>query len=181
VDLTNPQSWNRYAYVGNSPTSFVDPSGLVRNPCTNAGCILGGGGGSCAFVDPMGQVTTVTLDGLDAGCNGISSLLNTGGISSITGLPPNVFTPGGGTCELHGWTGEETWYECSGNIFAPPVAANNAGKTPRICGGTFEFGGLEADVAEGGAFTGVIHEHDSIDGNLRCLFLAGCGKMNAGT
>ena len=47
----------------------------------------------------------------------------------------------------------------------PAVAANNGSRTPKICGGTFEFGGLEADVAEGGVFTGVIHEHDSIDGN----------------
>jgi hypothetical protein len=39
-------------------------------------------------------------------------------------------------------------------------------RTPRICGGTFYFGGLEADAAEAGAFTGVIHEHDSIDGSL---------------
>jgi RHS repeat-associated protein len=28
VDPMNPQSWNRYAYVGNSPTNFVDPLGL---------------------------------------------------------------------------------------------------------------------------------------------------------
>jgi RHS repeat-associated protein len=28
VDITNPQSWNRYAYVGNDPLNNVDPSGL---------------------------------------------------------------------------------------------------------------------------------------------------------
>jgi hypothetical protein len=28
VDLTNPQSLNRYAYVMNNPTTLVDPSGL---------------------------------------------------------------------------------------------------------------------------------------------------------
>src|SRR6202008_3109369 len=27
-DLTNPQSFNRYAYVQNDPVNFVDPSGL---------------------------------------------------------------------------------------------------------------------------------------------------------
>jgi len=28
VDITDPQTWNRYAYVRNTPTSLVDPSGL---------------------------------------------------------------------------------------------------------------------------------------------------------
>lgn len=32
VDPTNPQSWNRYSYVANSPTSFTDPWGLTDCP-----------------------------------------------------------------------------------------------------------------------------------------------------
>lgn len=28
MDITDPQTWNRYAYVRNTPTSLVDPSGL---------------------------------------------------------------------------------------------------------------------------------------------------------
>jgi RHS repeat-associated protein len=31
ADPTNPQSWNRYTYVGNNPLSFIDRTGLV--PC----------------------------------------------------------------------------------------------------------------------------------------------------
>jgi len=33
VDPSNPQSWNRYAYVMNDPLDWVDPSGL--DPCPN--------------------------------------------------------------------------------------------------------------------------------------------------
>jgi RHS repeat-associated protein len=50
----NPQSWNRYAYVLNNPTNFVDPLGLRGEgggyPCTvlwfdNIYCLEGGTGG----------------------------------------------------------------------------------------------------------------------------------------
>ncbi len=55
VDPTNPQTWNRYAYVGNKPLSTQDPSGL-RPPenavncswdsCSTVGDSNGGGGGT---------------------------------------------------------------------------------------------------------------------------------------
>jgi hypothetical protein len=32
-DLTNPQSFNRYAYVQNDPVNWVDPSGLLPMMC----------------------------------------------------------------------------------------------------------------------------------------------------
>ncbi len=44
VDITNPQTWNRYAYVGNNPLNSVDPQGL----------------------DPLGTViTNITVYGFD--------------------------------------------------------------------------------------------------------------------
>ncbi len=33
ADLTNPQTWNRYAYVMNNPLEYVDPLGLADDPC----------------------------------------------------------------------------------------------------------------------------------------------------
>jgi RHS repeat-associated protein len=65
VNPWDPQTWNRYAYVGNNPTSFTDPTGLVSIP--NVGNYMGGGGDfGC------------TQDGVDQSCATVSSLLGGG-------------------------------------------------------------------------------------------------------
>ena len=38
MDGSNPQTWNRYAYVANNPLSFVDPSGLELKGPGQGGC-----------------------------------------------------------------------------------------------------------------------------------------------
>jgi RHS repeat-associated protein len=50
VDPTNPQTWNRYAYVANNPLNAVDPEGLNYTPGCDRSVMIcdegGGGGGS---------------------------------------------------------------------------------------------------------------------------------------
>jgi RHS repeat-associated protein len=41
VDFTNPQTWNRYAYVANNPLGSTDPSGLDGNLCNGAAFFFG--------------------------------------------------------------------------------------------------------------------------------------------
>ncbi len=69
VDITNPQTWNCYAYVANNPLSNVDPLGLhpcgstgdfCDGPDNGAGECCGGFGGPCgAWCAPPGIIQNV--------------------------------------------------------------------------------------------------------------------------
>src|SRR5579871_259522 len=65
VDIRNPQTWNRYAYLANNPLNTIDLLGLGdcaqyggdSEPCKPpgaAGGFAGGGGGGGIFRDPSG-------------------------------------------------------------------------------------------------------------------------------
>ncbi|WP_460707982.1 RHS repeat-associated core domain-containing protein, partial [Myceligenerans halotolerans] len=49
MDLTDPQQWHGYAYAGNSPVTFSDPSGLIR--------------GGKDLTLPVGGEVTLTVEG----------------------------------------------------------------------------------------------------------------------
>ena len=70
-DITNPQSFNRYAYVRNNPLSFVDPTGM--------NLALGCGGSTCAN-DPVCQQYGGGGGGGGGGCDDASCSGSGGGL-----------------------------------------------------------------------------------------------------
>ena len=119
VDITNPQSLNRYAYVGNNPLSNVDPLGLYLDDDDDGGDDFGGGGGggggggygcaydACVVAPPPADVPTENVplptsipDDSGDGSTGIS--LNPADNTGVTDIPlphnpdddaPDVGTP----------------------------------------------------------------------------------------
>lgn len=94
VDPMNPESWNRYAYVGNSPLTATDANGLVTLPGCEEGDFGCGGGldpGCGMWGGPEGDICTLLLPVIGrwgGGGGGSGSGGSGGGGGTDNGGPP---------------------------------------------------------------------------------------------
>ena len=175
---TNPQSMNRYAYGMNSALAYTDPSGLYIAVhcagCWGSGNPEGGnfgGDGEFATYDWVSSSSGTFTYADDVWNNtmqdGFGGGVTEDGSGELYSSAETGYVPLGATGQMLAPTGSVTVYSMMGGTFfgfASRDAPNNGKKTPLICGGTFGFGGLEADAVEGGAFAGGIVESDSQNG-----------------
>ena len=108
VDITNPQTWNRYAYVGNNPLNAIDPLGLycaisadggTFRGCTQGAAGYGWGGGewdnwgtSPTYPDPYSSPWPLIITGIWDVLGNIGG----GGGGGGSNPPPGGGTGGGG-------------------------------------------------------------------------------------
>jgi RHS repeat-associated protein len=84
VSINDPQTWNRYAYVRNSPLHATDPNGLQTTYW-----VPNGGGGDIAWMFWSGVMgfsgaDGCTSDGVDVPCGMVQSMLQGGGAVQCT-------------------------------------------------------------------------------------------------
>lgn len=99
ADVTNPQSWNRYAYVLNNPLPLIDPLGLDCGDALSAiadssGCpsesfltASGGGAGQDAFAEALAAYLLQTNSLMNgwSGYNNLGCLANSGTVTCSAG------------------------------------------------------------------------------------------------
>ena len=147
VDITNPQTWNRYAYVTNDPCDQVDPLGLFSSNCqfnvaidNQVGLSAGQISGIENRINSIFGATTGTNGesvGVKFGSGTADSTLTLTNMSPLTSLYFRIMT------------GPGTVYGAQSSLLSPRVYVNNI-----PFGGTDAIGGVGAHEL-GHEFTGI--------------------------
>ena len=158
VDLTNPQSFNRYTYALNKPLTYTDPSGLNVVSCFlfGIGCDDGGGGGGSegngvGGSDPCqgNYDTCVSVNGGDPNSCDFSDPFCQWTYGSGSGVSVGVSPePGGGK----GPNGITKTFKCAS---AAAAETSIAGGLQHFGIGTGGASGFVTNALGGNAFSGV--------------------------
>jgi hypothetical protein len=91
-DQTNPQSWNRYTYVGDNPVNHNDPDGRCYPVCTAViGAALGAIAGAVAYtVANQGQSFNTSEMLVAAGAGAVAGALIGTGVGLVAGATTAV-------------------------------------------------------------------------------------------
>ena len=157
VDLTNPQTWNRYAYVGNNPNNRIDPSGTCD-------LIAGGftqtpGRSDTAAQQLLADTTGANLAFPFSGQNAYQSYFSSGGSLSQevlrNAITNTVAQSNGGATNLYVFSGSagelaQVWGTLPDDVrngitsityFSPGNATGSALGPPGLVGGVNPFNG----------------------------------------
>jgi RHS repeat-associated protein len=154
VDPTNPQSWNRYAYVLNNPLSGIDPLGML-NDCGGAICTPfqeSSGQPGCYYSYTYYWVTG--SDGILYQMPSVQLVCNGGGSSSYGGGPNGQTGGGSGSTGNLGLTKRQACYaDALVNGALGFVPGYNATKTVASLVG-FNFNPVQFANGDTGALSG---------------------------
>lgn len=132
IDMSNPQSFNRYSYVLNSPLRYTDPLGLRicdGSPADTDGCTVGGDGGFIGVFSNFFDAIS-SLFGGHPSFHGSRTPRPNGNIKATVTSGPTVTNPDGTYTITDYYRVPQYVPSASFDGFAPPFLTIGPSNTP---------------------------------------------------